>query len=434
MLGERFALTISGVAWKNGRDCSVCCARRSRRSRRNQSKWLDNSSVKFAWTIEKNRTGNERGGAIITVVIEIGVYNKVVIYVFLIIRLLFYAHRLYLYIPRENFLYSKRKRSKDILDPFPKFFLSLILQWKTRYWTFSGELEKWDHANFNREKEKVWNSDEISAKLKIRGRDPRMIWGEDVGGKERRRLGKVFGRCFNGRVSHCSKGLGRKEQLALVTPTVVELTRKMLSTLRGVGEGKGERRVGRCEWSKKASAEYNNYFTSDLRGPGNWNFRATPGTKAAGTGAPSLPRARGTEHFQLWHYNLLPVPRRMRAAATCTDYINLISSSLTVSTDPPPLLPNYSPLRPFASSSRARPRPILRETAEVSLRSPAPMQICNVKFVPRLKRHRNALIQFFQIFRLPFHLETRKGRIYIYIRFDFSFPKRTQSGRNYKLA
>lgn len=75
-------------------------------------------------------------------VIEIGVYNKVVIYVFLIIRLLFYAHRFYLYIPRENFLYSKRKRSKDILDPFPKFFLSLILQWKTRYWTFSGELEK----------------------------------------------------------------------------------------------------------------------------------------------------------------------------------------------------------------------------------------------------------------------------------------------------
>lgn len=96
-----------------------------------------------------------------------------------------------------------------------------------------------------------------------------MIWGEDVGGKERRRLGKVFGRRFNGRVSHCSKGLGRKEQLALVTPTVVELTRKMLSTLRGVGEGRGERRVGRCEWSKKASAEYNNYFTSDLRGPGN---------------------------------------------------------------------------------------------------------------------------------------------------------------------
>lgn len=59
----------------------------------------------------------------------------------------------------------------------------------------------------------------------------------------------------------------------------------------------------------------------------------------------------------------------MRAAATCTDYINLISSSLTVSTDPPPLLRNYSPLRPFASSSRARPRPILRETAEVSLTS-----------------------------------------------------------------
>lgn len=55
-------------------------------------------------------------------VIEIGVYNKVVIYVFLIIRLLFYAHRLYLYIPRENFLYSKRKRSKDILNSFPKFF------------------------------------------------------------------------------------------------------------------------------------------------------------------------------------------------------------------------------------------------------------------------------------------------------------------------
>lgn len=48
--GKRFALTISGVARKNGRDCSVCCAPRSRRSRRNQSKWLDKSSVKFAPT------------------------------------------------------------------------------------------------------------------------------------------------------------------------------------------------------------------------------------------------------------------------------------------------------------------------------------------------------------------------------------------------
>lgn len=111
--------------------------------------------------------------------------------------------------------------------------------------------------------------------------------GKTLREKRGEELGKVFGRCFNGRVSHCSKGLGRKEQLALVTPTVVELTRKMLSTLRGVGEGeRRERKVGRCEWSKKASAEYNNYFTSDLRGPGNWNFRATPGTKAAGSGAP----------------------------------------------------------------------------------------------------------------------------------------------------
>lgn len=41
-------------------------------------------------------------------VIEIGVYNKVVIYVFLIIRLLFYAHRLYLYIPRENLFETKK--------------------------------------------------------------------------------------------------------------------------------------------------------------------------------------------------------------------------------------------------------------------------------------------------------------------------------------
>lgn len=48
--GKRFALTISGVARKNGRDCSVCCAPRSRRSRCNQSKWLDKSSVKFAPT------------------------------------------------------------------------------------------------------------------------------------------------------------------------------------------------------------------------------------------------------------------------------------------------------------------------------------------------------------------------------------------------
>lgn len=65
--------------------------------------------------------------------------------------------------------------------------------------------------------------------------------------------------------SHCSKGLGRKEQPVPVTPTVLELTRKMLSTL----EGGREEGLGRCEWSKKASAEYNNYFTSDLRGPGN---------------------------------------------------------------------------------------------------------------------------------------------------------------------
>lgn len=39
--------------------------------------------------------------------------------------------------------------------------------------------------------------------------------------------------------SHCSKGLGRKEQPAPVTPTVLELTRKMLSTLEGRGRGVG---------------------------------------------------------------------------------------------------------------------------------------------------------------------------------------------------
>lgn len=70
---------------------------------------------------------------------------------------------------------------------------------------------------------------------------PEEIWGEGVGGRGEE-LGKVFGRCFNGRVSHCSKGLGRKEQLALVTSTVVvELTRKMLSTLRGGRKGRSER-------------------------------------------------------------------------------------------------------------------------------------------------------------------------------------------------
>lgn len=73
---------------------------------------------------------------------------------------------------------------------------------------------------------------------------PEEIWREGVGGRGEE-LGKVFGRCFNGRVSHCSKGLGRKEQLALVTPTVVvELTRKMLSTLRGGEEGKERERGG----------------------------------------------------------------------------------------------------------------------------------------------------------------------------------------------
>lgn len=65
-----------------------------------------------------------------------------------------------------------------------------------------------------------------------------------MGEKRGEELGKVFGRCFNGRVSHCSKGLGRKEQLALVTPMVVELTRKMLSTLRGVGEREREEKGG----------------------------------------------------------------------------------------------------------------------------------------------------------------------------------------------
>ena len=119
--------------------------------------------------------------------------------------------------------------------------------------------------------------------------------------QERRRLlGKVSRSAFQPTAMVLFEGVGWKEQLALVTPMVVELTREMLFSGRRSG------RRG-CEWSKKASAEYNNYFTSDLRGPGNWNFRATPGTKV-----PCRALARSTEHFQLWHYNLLPLPRRMR--------------------------------------------------------------------------------------------------------------------------
>lgn len=213
-----------------------------------------------------------------------------------------------------------------------------------------GGAKKRDLTNFNRvekeEKRKYETAMKYPQSWRFSGRDP----GGDLGGRcwrKRRRTRQsfrpvfqrtgfaLFERVGSERAASASYAHGRRRADA-----------QNAFHFEGGGGREGareRRRVGRCEWSKKASAEYNNYFTSDLRGPGNWNFRATPGTKAAGSGAPP---ARGTEHFQLWHYNLLPVPRRMRAAATGTDYINLISSSLTVSTDSPPLPPSSVTIHP----------------------------------------------------------------------------------------
>lgn len=124
------------------------------------------------------------------------------------------------------------------------------------------------------------------------------IWGR--GGRREEKTRQSFGRCFNGRVRIVRKGWVGKSSQRQLRPRSSSWRAKCFPLWREGGGG-----LGRCEWSKKASAEYNNYFTSDLRGPGNWNFRATPGTKAALWRALAL----GTEHFQLWHYNLLPVPR-----------------------------------------------------------------------------------------------------------------------------
>lgn len=175
---------------------------------------------------------------------------------------------------------------------------------------------------------------------------PEEIWREGVGGRGEE-LGKVFGRCFNGRVSHCSKGLGRKEQLALVTPTVVvELTRKMLSTLRGGEEGKERERGGGWVGVNGLRKRRRNTIITSPQIYEDREIEIFVPRQARRRQAAARPPARGTEHFQLWHYNLLPVPRRMRAAATGTDYINLISSSLTVSTDPPPLPPSSVTIHP----------------------------------------------------------------------------------------
>lgn len=104
--GKRFALTISGVARKNGRDCSVCCAPRSRRSRRNQSKWLDKSSSEIRANELKRIVGNERGDN--SLIIETGICNKVVIFLIHFMPIdSIYRTSYQLYIPRENFLHSK---------------------------------------------------------------------------------------------------------------------------------------------------------------------------------------------------------------------------------------------------------------------------------------------------------------------------------------
>lgn len=158
--GKRFALTISGVARKNGRDCSVCCAPRSRRSRRNQSKWLDKSSSEIRANELKRIVGNERGDN--SLIIETGICNKVVIF---LIQLSFYAHRFYLsyelpiiYSTRKfsSFETKKIERSFSILfrtefKSFEeKFFSSLVKRWKTCYCAFSLGSKKRDRANFNR--------------------------------------------------------------------------------------------------------------------------------------------------------------------------------------------------------------------------------------------------------------------------------------------
>lgn len=115
------------------------------------------------------------------------------------------------------------------------------------------------------------------------------IWKrKDVKGKERRRTRQSFRPVFQrtGFALFERVGSERAASASYAHGRRADAQNAFHFEGRG-GEGeRRERRVGRCEWSKKASAEYNNYFTSDLRGPGNWNFRATPGTKAAGSGAP----------------------------------------------------------------------------------------------------------------------------------------------------
>lgn len=96
----------------------------------------------------------------------------------------------------------------------------------------------------------------------------------------------------------------------------------------------------------------------------------------------------------------------MRAAATGTDYINLISSSLTVSTDLPlPPLRNYSPLRALS--------PLLPAYEAQSYVKRAYANI-NVKFMPRLEARQ----RFDTFFNFSSHLQTKRRGIYT--RVDFA--------------
>lgn len=107
-----------------------------------------------------------------------------------------------------------------------------------------------------------------------------------------------FTRRFNQRVALFVR-VSRKEQLALVTPMVVELTREMLFS--GVGRDDG----GVNGLRKRRR---NTIITS----PQIYEDREIEIFVPRRARRHRAALARSTEHFQLWHYNLLPLPRRMR--------------------------------------------------------------------------------------------------------------------------